>query len=505
MTFPRLRSKRRRRAFCAFAAFAAVCADGCRPAVSPSAQVHTLRIGIQNSPEALGVFAELLFADPLLTIDWHGRPSPRIASDYRWLDNGRTLQLSLKPDVQFHDGTPVTAATVAQVLQQQERRGGFQFVTSVEPQDAGVVLIHLSRPDAFLIDALAGTPIIHIQNPDVGTGPFKLLVRTPAIRAERNVTYYRGRPGIEQVQVAMYDTPRLAWVAMMNREVDMVTEVNRDSVEFLQGAARFVTYSSIRPYYIPLVFNLRHPILQNVDVRRALTTAIDRDEILVRAMHRHGQVAEDPLWLYNWAYTPAARRHDFDPGAAAAKLETAGFPVRQATQPGTMPSRFRIRCMFWDGDPQYERIALLLQRQLAAIGVDLVPEPIEQTKLQSRIKSGEFETYIYQLASGKSFDSTYLFWHADANGTGQKQNVGYTGVNDALDRLRAAHGDSEVRVAVADLRQRFYEDVPAAFIVWVEATRAVDSRFDVGDATDPEMLANLWRWNVAKPAQRASR
>jgi peptide/nickel transport system substrate-binding protein len=348
-------------------------------------------------------------------------------------------------------------------------------------------------------------PIRDIQNPDIGTGPFKLRARTPAVRAERNVTYYGGAPGIEQVQVAMYDTPRLAWTAMMRRELDVVTEVNRDSVEFLQGAARVVTYSSIRPYYIPLVFNLRHPILRNVDVRRALAEAIDRDEILQRAMRGHGKVAEDPLWPYNWAYTPAARRHDFEPAAAAARLDAAGFPVRHAAQPEAMPSRFRIRCMFWNEDPQYERIALLLQRQLATVGVDLVPEPLQQDTLEGRIKSGEFETYIYRLGSGKSFDGTYAFWHTDANGTGQKQNSGYTGANDALERLRAAHGDSEVRVAVADLRLRFYEDVPAAFIAWVEATRAVDSRFDVGDVTDPEIVFNLWRWSVAKPEQRASR
>jgi peptide/nickel transport system substrate-binding protein len=408
--------------------------------------------------------------------------------------------------VRFHDGAPVTAAAVADVLRQQKRTQGFAFLTTVEASGDSIVRIHLSRRDAFLLIALGGMPIIEKGKPDIGTGPFKLLARAPVIQGERNVNYYRGLPGIERVQVTTYDNPRAGWAAMMRGEVDMVTEVNRESVEFLVGAKRFETHSSIRPYYIPLVFNVRHPILKSVAVRRALADAIDREEIIRRAMRGHGQVAEDPLWPHHWAYTPAARHHSFNPEAAAAALDAAGLRIRRNVPPDTMPSRFRIHCMFWDADPLYERIALMLQRQLATVGVDLVLQPVEQGTLQERIKSGDFDTYLYQLGSGRSFNFMYLLWHSDAHGVGQRQNAGYTGANDALDRLRVAYTDSDVRIAVADLRQRFYEDVPAAFIAWPEATRAIDSaRFDVGNASDPDLVANLWEWSVAKPEQRASR
>jgi ABC-type transport system substrate-binding protein len=494
----------RRHAFCAIAAIGVVSVAACRPSSPPAAEALTLRIGVQKTVETPRVITNILYTDPLFVINWHGRPDLRLATDFTWQDEGRTLRVSIRPGVQFHDGTPVTAEAVAEVLRQQERIGGFQFVTTVETPQEGVVLIHLSRPDAFLLDAVSGTPIVRVDHPDIGTGPFKLLSRDPAIRAERNGSYFRGTPGIRQVQVTSYDTPRMAWAAMMRGEVDMVSDVNRESVEFLQGAARFATYSFVRPFYIPLVFNLRHPVLRNVEVRRALAEAIDRDEIVRRAMRGHGRVAEDPLWPFNWAYTPATHRHAFDPGAAAARLDAAGFPVRSAANSDTMPSRFRIRCLFWAKDPQYERIALLLQRQLATVGVDLVLEPAEE-ELGRRISTGDFDTYLYQHASGKSFDYTYRFWHSDPNGVGLIQNAGYTGVNEVLDHLRATYAEAEIRVAVADLRQRFYEDVPAAFIAWIETTRAVDTSFDVGDSSDPDMLANLWRWNATTPPQRAAR
>lgn len=492
---------------CVFAIAAAVCFSACRRSASATPQAHTLRIGIQNTQEALPVITDLLFADPLFTIDWHGRPSLRLASDYQWQDDGLTLRITVRRGAQFHDGTSVTAAAVAEVLRghTQPPSGGFLHVTGIETPANDIVLIRLSQPDAFLLDAVANTAIVRTDTPDIGTGPFRLLNRAPAIRAERNSAYYQGAPGIEQIQVTTYDTPRAAWAAMMRGEVDMVPEVNRDSIEFLQGAARYVTYSSIRPFYIPLVFNVRHPILRNIEVRRALAEAIDAEEIVNRAMRRHGQVAEDPLWPYNWAYTPAARHHSFNPGAAAARLDAAGFPVKRQSDTGAMPSRFQIRCMFWNKGAQYERIALMLQRQLAAIDVDLVLEPAKEEALQHRAGTGEFDTYLYQMASGKSFDWTYAFWHAPVPHAKKRQDSGYTGADEPLDRLRKARQDTDIRIALADVRARFFEDVPAVFLAWVEATRAVDARFDVGDASDPEILANLWRWSVTKPQQRAAR
>lgn len=507
MTFTRLRWPTARGALCVMAAAGVACLLACGRRDVPEPRTVTLRLGAQKAPEALPVLTDLLYAESLLAIDWHGRPMLRLASAYQWTDDGRALQLEIRSGVRFHDGKPVTAALVTEILRRRIERqhtGSFEFVTGVENLDDRTVVIHLSRPDAFLIDALAGTMIVEPGQPDIGTGPFKLVKRAETVEAERNLSYYGGAPGIERVRITTYDTPRATWAAMMRGEVDMVPEVNRDSVEFLQGTTRFVTSSTIRPFYIPLVLNLRHPVLRSVDVRRALAEAIDRDEIVRQAMRGHGHVADDPVWPFHWAYTTASLHHAYNPAAAALRLDAAGFPVRPPSQPGGMPSRFQIRCLFWDKGAQFERIALTLQRQMAAIGVDLVLERAQQETIQERAGTGAFDTYLYQMASGKSFYWTYTFWHSPRPGARPIQDSGYTGVDGPLDRLRQARGDSDVRVALGDMRQRFYEDVPALFIAWPEATRAVDARFNVGDPSDPEVLVHISRWNVM-PLQRASR
>ena len=164
--------------------------------------------------------------------------------------------------------------------------------------------------------------------------------------------------------------------------------------------------------------------------------------------------------------------------------------------------------MFFNGDPQFERIALLLQRQLAAVGIDLVLEGLAFNDVVSRIQTGQFESYVFQLTSGRDVTWAYRLWHSPNGALGTvRQITGYTGADAVLDRLRQARAEEDIRLGVADLRQRFYEDVPAVFLAWTETTRAVDARFDIGDRADPEIqiLANIYQWRPATAAQTASR
>ena len=64
------------------------------------------------------------------------------------------------------------------------------------------------------------------------------------------------------IDVNVYPTQRNAWTALMRGDIDMLYEVSRDALDFVQAETTVKTYSFPRPYYIPLVFNVRHPVLQ---------------------------------------------------------------------------------------------------------------------------------------------------------------------------------------------------------------------------------------------------
>ena len=447
----------------------------------------------------------MLFAEGLVALDSQGKLSLRVAAALpEWAEDGLTLTIRLRTDVRFHDGTPVTAPIVVRILKQKLKSVGFEAVKAVDAPDDASVVIHLSRPDGFLTSTLAGAFIVDVNKPDVGTGPFRLVSGSKNLEAVQNTSYYRGTPGIEHVTVTEYATPRATWVGLLRSEVDMALDVNKDSVEFLEGAARFQSFYSIQPFYIPLVFNVRHPILGRPEVRRAISDAINREEIKKQGMRDQGQVADDPIWPYHWAYNPLGRKHSYDPTAARDHLDAAGLPVRPAA-PGRRASRFQFKCLFYNADPQFERIALLVQRQLAAVGIDLVLEGMAEKELVARLQAGNYESYLFQLTSGRDVSQAYRFWHSPKGALGPvKQNTGYDGADAILDRLRASWKEEDIRIAVGDLRQRFFEDVPAVFLAWQQITRVVDKRFDIGNTNDPEIFPNLWRWHLAT-TQTASR
>lgn len=444
-----------------------------------------------------------------MAIDGQGRPTPRLAeSQPVWENNGLTLRVNLRAGVRFHDDTPVTTEVVAAILRPNIGKSpGFEAVKTIEARDPQTILFHLSRPDGFLPSVLGNTSIVDPKKPNIGTGPFKLIPGSSPLEAVRNSSYYRGQPGIERIQVIPYATPRASWAGLMRREVNMALEINRESAEFLEGATQFEVYSSIQPYYIPLVFNFRNPILARPEVRRAISEAINRDEIVSQGTRGKGQVAEadDPIWPSHWAYNkPAARRYSYSPNAARLRLDAAGLPLRPAVA-GHRASRFQLKCVFYNAEPPFERIALLLQRQLAAVGIDLVVEGLDGNGMRNRLRDGQFDAYLYRLNSGRDLTWAYRFWHSPSGALGTVlQNTGYNGADAVLDRLRQARQDEDIRIGVGDLRRRFYEDVPAVILAWTQVTRAVDARFDMGDRSNPEILANMYLWRLAT-VQTASR
>ena len=96
----------------------------------------------------------------------------------------------------------------------------------------------------------------------------------------------------------------------------------------LKDKRTFRTFPFIGPYYIQLVFNVRHPILKNAAVRQALSYAVDRQAVIDLALNRQGIVAEGPIWPFHWAYSTAQKAYAHNTEAATLRLDSAGFRMK---------------------------------------------------------------------------------------------------------------------------------------------------------------------------------
>jgi peptide/nickel transport system substrate-binding protein len=377
---------------------------------------------------------------------------------------------------------------------------GFLSVKSVAVTGPNDLELHLSEPNAFVLTDLAGVSPRKADSEDIGTGPFKLTSRDEhKLVLSAFPSYFRGRPGLSQIDVVPYSTQRSAWAALMRGDIDMLYEVSRDAADFVGAESTVRTYKFDRPFSIALVFNVRHPILKNVAVRKAINEALDRATLVHDGLNDRGSAAGGPVWPKHWAWPKDAPRFSYAPDDARRLLDEAGLKA-PGNGAGTMPSRFSFTCAVYAEDSRWERIAMLVQKQLADVGIEMKLRPLKATELSEALAKGNFDAFIFEFF-GRSLSFTYDFWHHD----GTFFDSGYIAADGPLDRIRKARSDGETRAAVADLARVMHDDPPAAFLAWQATTRAVSTRFDVVAEPDRDILGSIWRWRQVEAPAQASR
>jgi peptide/nickel transport system substrate-binding protein len=481
---------------------AALSAVGCTPTRGDAKAVPvTLRFGVASpktlqSGSGVGGFISNLLSESLIGIGWDGRPVERIAAGWTVSPDGLTVDLRLRDNLQFHDGTPVDSEYIKADLQRSFKQPlvGYDSVIGVEAPEKNLVRIKLSRQEALLLLEMANSSV-SAKNADIGLGPFKLVTRTPTTRLAAFDHYYRGRPSVDFVEISQFEELRTNWAAFMRGDIDAVHELSPEAKGFLKNESQATSrqFEFTGPYYITLDFNVRNPILKNAAVRQALSYAIDRQAVIDNGLNGQGMLADGPIWPYHWAYSTAQKTYTYNTEAATIQLDSAGFRMKPAAKPGEMPRRFKLRCVTVSNQSRFEKIALVLQKQLYAVGVDLQIEALPADELVKRITSGDFDTVLIQRASGRSLGWTYRTFHS------LKIPTGYSAADKVLDRLRSTTIDTQVRSAVSDLQQIFHDDPPAIFIAWPKVTRAVSTKFVVPEEPGRDVLSSLWQWRVAEP------
>ena len=471
----------------------------------------TLRIGVPApvSDRGSGLYntATNLVFDTLLGTGWDGRPTPRLAEAWEWIDHGLALKLTLHQSIKFHDGTPVDAVLardalregIAEALDSSGTNVSLGSITDIEVVDPRTLILRLRQPEAFLPLDLAGLAFFHPKNRAVGTGPYqpvgdemqKTDKLPDLIRLKAFADYYRGKPVIDDVELRRYEEHRSAYAELLRGGIDVVHEVTPTVLDFVEKQSTVKTFPFTRAYFWQMFFNLRHPAFRHTSVRLAMNQAVDRQALVDGVFKGRGVPSDTPIWPMHWAYSSPSKAVGLNLEAAALRLDAAGFKIVQ--RPGAMPSRFRFTCLTIDNDARYERLASLLKKQFEEINVDMQVEVVPFRTMAERIKKGQFDAFLLERASARSLAWTYLTYHSSM------MPFGYTAADVVLDRLRRSTSDQETRAAVNDLQTIFRADPPAVFLMWPIVVRAVSTRFQVPGEAGRDIMGTLWQWRPTRP------
>ena len=390
-----------------------------RPAAS------TLRILFESDDYVLGParddWPKFLMFEPLVR-HWGTGAQPALATSWEHSDDFRTWTFHLRDDVRWHDGAPVTAHDVAYSLELFRSPDitlhSFALgIASISVPDEHTLALTFKTPRGPT-EAVAGWPVYYpkhlIEDLDpgdffqwefwkrpVGNGPYRYVRSVPNTMVElaANPDYYAGPLAIDRLVLRLSTANPV--LELTSGNVDAVYYLTAPELAAIGSDDRFRTYVMwVHSEPQAIHWNLRHPFLADAAVRRALAHAIDRRE-LARLLFLPDEMPltggflpddrADELYAEGWDQGPA-----FDPELAVTLLEEAGWGdpdgdgVRER---GGIEARFTLLAR-QGGILSTLEAAVLLQDQLAAVGVAADIRPTETSLYRDLFRAGDFDATV---------------------------------------------------------------------------------------------------------------
>jgi len=374
----------------------------------------------------------------------------------------------------------------------------FSDVSEITTVDGRDILVRLNRRSTFVPEALE-ILVEEPNEPAVGTGPFSLVSSSSnGLEMAANQQYYLGAPRIERIIFKPYASMRAAWADMMRGQVDVLFDVAPDALELLRPSLNVHVFEFRERYTYAILLNMRRPLFKDKRLRAALNRAIDRDKLIADVFQGHGVPAVGPVWPEHWAYDRNLPIFDHDARTAGRALVASnGNQGEQQDEPGNI----RFTCLF--ADASQERLALSVQQQLRAFGVEMHPEFLSIDDFQQRLTSGNFDAVLLNALVGPNLLRVYQWWHSGAtyNFGGYRSDAADAG----LDAIRHAADDAAYKAGVGVFQKAIIDDPPAIFLTWSERARAVSNRFDVIPDSSGDVLKTLRLWRPVTSEMKAGR
>lgn len=408
---------------------------------------------------------------------------PGLAESWEVSDDGLTWTFHLREGVTFHDGEPWNADAAIFNYDRQLNRdsplfeqelnsvGGILLngiVAATKVDDMTIELV-TERPMADLPSMLAlgafGSPRAieelgdsFAQNP-VGTGPFRFesLERGRELVLVRNEDYYRGAPKLERLILRPVPEVTARMAALRAGEVQWIEVPSPDEVPALQ-AEGFQVLTNAYSHVWPWVLNTTQPPFDDVRVRQALNYAIDRDAMAESLLQGTGAPALNYIPASDPGYSEDLAGFEFDPDNARELLAEAGYA-----------DGFEMRLSFpTSGSGNMIPIPMneALQRDLAAVGIEVVLEPIEWGAMLGDFFNGDIPggAHAINISLGYVLPSLWSAWfHSEATlNTGKFADPEV----DALLEQISAEFDPEAQAALyGELNVELVEGSPWLLVV----------------------------------------
>ncbi|HEI8864973.1 TPA: ABC transporter substrate-binding protein [Serratia odorifera] len=458
----------------------------------------TVQAAVPKDMLAIGKAADPQTLDPAVTIDnndWtvtypayqrlvqykteNGKGSTEVegelAASWSASDDRREWTFKLKPGNRFDDGSEVTADAVKWSFERLLKIG--QGPSEAFPKDMQVTAVDpltvkftLKTPFAPFLYTLANdgagivNPAIAKANPadegkawlanhTAGSGAYRLerwqkgqqLILVP------NPHYAGPKPAFKRVAVKIIGESATRRLQLTRGDLDIAESLPIDQLAALKSENRVTVadYPSLRVTYLYL--NNGKAPLNQVDLRRAISYAVDYQGMVKGILGGNGKQMRGPIPEGMWGYDANAQQYSLD--VDKAKTLLSHLPEKPAS----------LSLLYSVNDPNWEAIALSVQANLAAIGLNVKLEKLANATMRDRIGQGNYDIAIGNWSP--DFADPYMFmnywFESDKKGLPGNRAFYSNPQVDALLRKAVSVADQTVRTGDYQAAQKIVIDQAA--------------------------------------------
>ncbi|MFJ4144617.1 ABC transporter substrate-binding protein [Pseudomonas sp. NPDC089734] len=470
----------------------------------------TLRIGIQDDPDILdphrsrtysGRLVYTALCDKLVDITPQLEYVPQLATAWTWSEDNKTLSMTLREGVTFHDGEPLDAAAVkfnldrARTLPDSLRKSELASVDSVEVVDPKTVAIKLKQPDATLISQLSDRAGMMLapkaSQGDVGSkpvcsGPYKFVQRVQQDRIvlERFEQYWNKQAyHFDKVVFLPIPDTSVRLANLRSGDLDIIERVAPTDVKTARADSKLTVYSTPGLGYMQLMFNIANgdkansPIGKDKRVRKAFELSIDRDAI--------NQVVFEGL------YAPSAQPF---PGNSPYYDKSLPIPARDVekskallTEAGVkMPLTVDLKVA---NNPIAQQVGQIIQAMAGEAGFNVNLVATEYATMLSEQQSGNFQIGM-SAWSGRPDPDGDIHQFVTCKGGQNDGKYCNPKLDDLLNKARQVNDTAQRQALYHEALRLLADEVPTAYLYF--DPRIIAARNNVtGFVPNPDGLIRL--------------
>lgn len=335
--------------------------------------------------------------EALTRLDRDLRTRPALADRWESADD-RTFRFRLRPGARFSDGRRVTVAdavaSVQRALREDATRHALAAIDSVSATSDGEVQITTVGPAPTLLSLLHHAfivPAADLEGPPVspsgwpaGTGPYVIDFWTPGreLVLRANEHWRDGRAPFARVRLVVIPSAAERARALREGRLQIADSLGLDEIDWLRSAGlRVVSRPGLRVLY--LAFRVDGPPFAEQEVREAFDLAIDRDELIRRALGGHGT----PVALM---VPPAVRGFNPEVGLPVPDRVRARQLLARAPASAKAVTLHGPNNRYVNGDRILQEVA----RQLGEVGVTVTVEARDKEAFFASLDAPETRFYL---------------------------------------------------------------------------------------------------------------